>query len=280
MAKLTGAKKKAFLERMEKGRKKAARANPKRKAPKKKAAAKRTPAAAPKRKPAKTKPAQTRNPKWPKTSTRVWEIYKTDSGRTAELAHGDAKKDAVLGRWRKSGYKVAARLKKNPQKKRRRNNEATAEAMYETFHGKAPDHILTFEEQTDHREHYAELGKLLELRIDLDSANHKFPFTGFGDCLVVCTADGENIIFVGGDQSVDLENLEIASQKDLLELGPCVYIAYRTEKHQFHDFTPRPYYHLFGEENGIKPMLCYDRLNRRLYFTGGDYHVKRAGITN
>lgn len=245
MAKLTGAKKKQFLERMAKGRKKAARKNPrkkpaaKRKPPKKKAAAK--------RKPAKKKTA---NPR-PRKLT-------------------GAKKAAFLKRMEKG------RKGRNP---RRRNNESEAVEMYETFHGKAPGRIVEYDELVKFPHHFAELGRLVELRIDLDSANRKFPFTSFGDCKVVCTPDGQNIYFVGGDQKISLENLDIGGEKDFVELGPCVYICYHTTK-DFHDFAPIDYFHEFGEENGIKPMLAYDRLNQKLFLMGGDYHVKREGIVN
>ena len=334
MAKLTGAKKKAFLERMAKGRKKAARSSPKKKAAKKpakkkaaKKPAKKKTAANPRgklrgakkaaflKRMAKGRKTAARNPKYPKSSTRTWEIYKTDTGRTAELAQGDAKKDAVLARWRSAGYAVAARLKKNPSvrsskklfrkafgpdvtrewgsakrkatskatskaKKRRRNSsEAEAIDMYTTFHGKAPGRIVEYEEFINFPQHFAELGRLKELQINLDRANPEYPFMKFGDCKVVCTPDGQNIYFVGGDQGINLDMLEIGGDKDMVELGPCVYICYHTTK-DFHSFEPTDYYHSFGEVNGVQPVLAYDRLNRKLFLMGGDYHVKREGIVN
>ena len=221
MAKLTGKKKAEFLARMEKGRRKAKRANPK------------TGPAAKKRKAAARK--KTAKPKPPAAA--------------------------------------------NPTKqKSKRNSEA--DQMYETFHGTPATRALTYDQAVTYHGTFAELGKLLELKIDLDSANREFPITGFGHCLAVTTADGENIYFVGGDQSIDLDAIGIGAGKDIVELGPCNYIAYRTQKHQFHDFEPQPYFHHLGEENGIKPMLCYDRLNQTLFFAGGDYQVKREGIVN
>ena len=112
---------------------------------------------------------------------------------------------------------------------------------------------------------FAQLGRLMELRFDLDSANRDFPLLRFGDCQVVCTPDGQNIYFVGSDQAIDLESLNIASSKDQIELGPCTYIKYHTVK-GFHDFTPTDYYHRFGEEDRIYPTLMYDRLDERPLF--------------
>ena len=123
------------------------------------------------------------------------------------------------------------------------------------------------------------MGRLIELRFWLDAANPDFPLTRFGDCQAVCTPDGDNIYFIGGDQSVNFEALDIASGKDFVELGPCTYICYFTVK-GFHDFEPTKYWHRFGEEDKILPTLVYDRLNKSLFLTSGNYRVERAGIVN
>ena len=75
------------------------------------------------------------------------------------------------------------------------------------------------------------------------------------------------------------EPRDIASDKDMIELGPCMYIEYYTVK-GFHDFEPTNYWHLFGEEDEIRPILCYDRLNKQLFLMGGNYTVKYEGIVN
>lgn len=278
MAKLTGAKKKAFLERMAKGRKKAARKAPKKKAQKRKPATK---------KPASRKPAKKKatNPRGKlRGAKKAAFLKRMAKGRKAAAGKNPSvRKSKKL--FRKSfGPDVtrewaAGKRKAKSKAKRRHNQEGDAATMYETFHGKAPRRIVEYDELVNFPQHFAELGRLVELKIDLDSANRKFPFTSFGDCKVVCTPDGANIYFVGGDQRVDLDNLEIASDKDMVELGPCVYICYHTRK-DFHEFAPIDYYHEFGEENGIKPVLAYDRLNKKLFLIGGDYRVKREGIVN
>ena len=73
MAKLTGAKKKAFLERMAKGRRKAKRANPK--------AGKRR-----KKKPGKRKPAAKKTPKKRKTSST--QVNRKKNPRPRAESHG------------------------------------------------------------------------------------------------------------------------------------------------------------------------------------------------
>jgi hypothetical protein len=173
------------------------------------------------------------------------------------------------------------RKQANSGKKRIRRNSGLdqAEAKFEEFHQKAPGKIVEYETLVRYPENFAELGKLIELRFALDSANPDFPLTNFGACQAVATPDGANIYFLGGDQSVNLGDLDIASDKDFVELGSCTYICYFTVK-GFHDWVPTRYWHRFGEEDGIQPVLCYDRLNKALFLMGGNYRVRPEGIVN
>jgi hypothetical protein len=168
------------------------------------------------------------------------------------------------------------------KRKRRRNQEGGIEEaaeMFEQFHGKPPGRIVEYDQTYNYPDKFAELGKLKELRFDLDSRNRSFPLTSFGACQTVCTPDGSNIYFIGGDQRIDFEALNIASDKDIVELGPATYIMYHTVK-GFHDFEPIDYFHSFGEEDGILPVLAYDRLNHTLFLIGGNYRVRPEGIVN
>jgi len=276
MAKLTGAKKKAFLDRMAKGRKKAARAkNPKRKATKKKAA-KKNPAKKPKKQ-ARKKPAGRAPMK--SHMTQMKRTVKTGTSKRG----GTAKSKLTKARHtaKKEQRKGYPRGVPNGKKKGRRNPDDMqgAAELFEQFHQKPPGHIVTYEEMVRYPSHFAELGTLKELRVNLDRLNPEFPLTRFGECDVLCTPDGANIYFKGGDQAVDLAALDIHTDKDTVELGPCVYICYHTIK-GFHDFAPTNYEHEFGEEDGETPTLCYDCLNKRLFLVGGNYQVKRPGIVN
>jgi len=248
MAKLKGKAKEEFLKRMARGRAKSKRKNPakKKKAKKaKRAVTKKKPAHAPKKNPRK-KP--------------IGKRAKTTRRKAAKATRKHA-------------------VKRNG---RRRNGDDAAEAaaaMYEKFHQRPPAHIVEYEQAMQYPEAFAECGDLIELRFFLDEANPDFPLTQFKGTKVLCTVDGENLYFCKGDQSVDFQALDIAADKDMIELGPCSYICYHTTK-GFHDFAPTKYFHEFGEENEILPTLCYDRLNKRLFLMGGDYKIKRAGIVN
>lgn len=173
---------------------------------------------------------------------------------------------------------------------RRRNPDLSAEEeMYKIFHGRAPEHTIEHDELIEIRSKFAEMGKLLELRFDYDGVTPRshgeklsaseIPLVDFGGAQAVCTADGANIYFLGGNQRVELEHLAIESDKDYVELGPCTYIKYFTKK-GFHNFEPVEYWHRFGEEDGVRPVLAYDSLNRKLFLLGGNYRVEAAGIIN
>ena len=197
MGKLTGKKKAEFLERMAKGRKKAARG---------------------------TKPAAK------KTAARKTAV----KGRNPQKLTGKKKTEFLerMARGRKKAKRTMKPAAKRGNGKKRRNTDGLdhAERMFETFHQRPPNQIIEYDQTYRYPENYAELGKLIELRFWLDSANPDFQLTKFQGTQAVCTPDGQNIYFIGGDMSIDFEALGIAAEKDFVELGPCTYICYRTEK--------------------------------------------------
>jgi hypothetical protein len=265
MAALKGKAKAAFLARMAKGRKKASRGNPKNKLP---------------------------GP-W-RIQSGAGVIPYEYGGKIRYRAQVDGKPVGSLSFTSFSAAKTAAKKaaakkihgnpekKRGDSKKRRRNQETSIEEasqMFEQFHGKRPGRIVEYDQPYNYPDNFAELGKLKELRFDLDQRNKNFPLTNFGACQAVSTPDGSNIYFIGGDQRIDFEALNIASDKDFVELGPATYIMYHTVK-GFHDFDPTDYYHSFGEDDGILPVLVYDRLNHTLFLIGGNYRVRPEGIVN
>lgn len=267
MPKLTGKKKAEFLARMAKGRKQ-------------KASARKTLRRFRLRKLTKIWKADQ------KTKAKKKANPGKRSGRRLRTLTGSgairyAEKHAPRHKPTKRRSTTKARGKSVPRARRAtpRRRNSSIEQMYQTFHQKAPGRIVDHEQLVQYPDAFAELGELRELRFNLDSANKNFPLTRFGGTKVCCDARGENIYFVGGDQAIDFGALDMATDKDFVELGPCTYIAYKTTK-GFHDFEPIIYFHQFGEENGILPVLMYDRLNKTLFLGSGDYRVRREGIVN
>jgi hypothetical protein len=221
--------------------------------------------------------AMQRNPKKANPINRQTQIRITVDRNGREIAY---KWSPAAMRYIKTsldGAKLAlatgkARQIKNPE------DMGPASAMYESFHGREPARIIEHTENFDYRAQLAELGKLLELRIKITGGD-KATLDGFGNCQVACDPDGKNIAFLGGSQAIDLDALEIESDKDLIELGEVTYIAYFAKK-GFHNFEPIDYTHHFGEVDGIRPILTYDSFNRKLFLIGGNYSVKPEGITN
>jgi hypothetical protein len=254
MAKLTGKAKAEFLKRMEKGRRKATRNGSK--------------------KPARSAKKSRRPSPKPK---RAAVARKKKNTQLAGRAKAEFLKRMAKGR------KAAARaISPKKKKARRRNSEGGIDAAvrkFEEFHGKPPGKIIDYDEQTRYRANFAQMGKLKELRFDLDALNRDFPLKDFAGAQAVCTPDGSNIYFIAGNQRIDLGRLNISSDKDTVELGSCTYIKYHTVK-GFHDFEPTDYWHRFGEVDGIKPVLVYDQLNKSLCLLGGNYRVRPEGIVN
>ena len=95
--------------------------------------------------------------------------------------------------------------------------------------------------------------------------------------LLSSNEDGTQLYLVGGDQSLDLDDLDITGDcatKELVTIGDVVKIYYETQK-DFDKFEDIQYHHELGEETGELPILAYDRLNQRLLFVGGAYHIEK-----
>jgi hypothetical protein len=284
MAQLRGKAKEEFLKRMAKGRRKAAKNGPKRKPAKKNTAKRKAP-----------KKAQKKNASPKKLTGKAKQEFlkrmaagRRKSAKNAGFfsARKSKKRTTAFGAKRagtEEGKLYRAKAAKTKATKRgRRNSDDSIEAAtrkFEEFHGKPAGRVIDYAQAFSYPSNFAEMGKLKELRFALDSANPKFPLTNFRGTQAVCTPDGQNIYFIGGDQEIDFDALDIAGGKDMVELGPCCYICYHTVK-GFHDFEPTDYWHVFGEENGVHPILAYDRLNKTLFLLGGDYQVRPEGIVN
>lgn len=241
----------------------------------------------------------------------------------------------------REGYKVA-------NSPRRRNPEPAAADMYESFHGRPSEQIVTFEEDEHYHEYLSELGVCCGLLVEKEDGkcvalglsgyvwqgkgkdagfvegsssnsarnpkrgrkgpilsswdqandlvysgvrgldqqlgkvlgnNRRNPGDSVGPntTLLSSNEDGTQLYLVGGDQSLDLDDLDITGHmatKELITIGDVVKLYYETEK-DFDKFEVIQYHHEVGEESGVLPILAYDRLNKRMLFVGGDYHIEK-----
>lgn len=157
-----------------------------------------------------------------------------------------------------------------------------ADRIYESFHGRPSEEEIFAEEEIQIRENLSVLGRLVQ--IVCESISNSQPYRiNFGEDVMLCvSSDGKQLYIVGGDQSLNLNEMEFSpeqQQKDKVFIGSAQQVTYRTRKH-FDNFAEIDYVHDFGEDGGTLPALIYDRLNQVIEFAGGDYEIKPEGIVN
>jgi hypothetical protein len=171
----------------------------------------------------------------------------------------------------------------NGGRRRRLNPDEMQEAMqlYEQFHGADPSKILEVQESAAVRDTYAGLGDLVELLVKAPSGKTvQMSFDG-DRVKVAANPKGTQIYFIGGNQNLNgaLEEFGADTSKDFVELGEAKAIVYFTRK-EADGMQPIEYKHEFGEEGGSRPVLVYNKIQRRMILVGGDYTVEAPGIIN
>ena len=169
------------------------------------------------------------------------------------------------------------------RRRKRLNPDEMQEAiqLYEKFHGADPSKILEVQESAAMRSTYAGLGDLVELLVKrADGRTVQMQFEG-DRVKVAANPAGTQIYFLGGNQNLNgaLAEFDADTTKDFIELGECVRIMYFTRK-EADGFQPVDYHHKFGEEGGARPVLIYNKVQRRMLLAGGDYKVEAPGIIN
>lgn len=184
-----------------------------------------------------------------------------------------------------------------------RNGSSRTEArqLAERFHGREVESIVNVLENYSEPRNLAELGTLVELVVNPTNSRYEYPINFEGQNeedvkyqIRVCSdPKGQQIYFVGGSQDIssviktineDRDSMLNLEHKQFIILGNCVSIAYFTDKH--HLVGPKSqrygtcYEHQFGEDNGVTPILAYDKRNKRLMLLGGSYTVEDRGIIN
>jgi hypothetical protein len=215
----------------------------------------------------------------------AWAVAEKDSA----LLEAVEKRAAALGisHAKLKAAKPRAWNKKNPR--------PSAQALYESFHGKPATEELVIEETVHHHEHLAVLGRAVECWIETPTgllAHIQFDQDDDAEPIFVCSAeDGKQLYFEGGDQSIDLAALKMDGDewlKDRMVLGQFAEpeprdkgkdrrkhnLTYHTKK-DFDNFDPIDYQHDLGEETGVRPYLEYDPRNQHLFVSGGQYHIEQ-----
>lgn len=176
----------------------------------------------------------------------------------------------------------------NPRKGKRRKKKLNPDemqeaiALYQQFHGAAPEEILKIQETEAARSTYTGLGDLVQLLQKAPNGRTlELKFSNADAVLVASNAKGTQLYLIGGNQNLNgaLEEFGADTSKDFVELGECLSIVYFTRK-EFDGMQPIEYKHKFGEEGGAPPMLVYNKVQKRMIFAGGDYTIEAPGIIN
>jgi hypothetical protein len=157
---------------------------------------------------------------------------------------------------------------------RRRNASDIDQAvnLYQSFHGQDPKSIVEKHVSAATRLDYTALGDLEYLLVETPIGGRaKFEFDGDGVKLA-SSPDGKQLYCIGGNQNL-LHCLDKDSQqKDFIDLGDGLEVQYLARKVHA-DFRPVSYYHKFGELNGARPRLMFDKLKKQIFFIGGEYFI-------
>jgi hypothetical protein len=171
------------------------------------------------------------------------------------------------------------------------NEESRAERIAEEFHGRPARETIEVIEDEAYDDYGAVLGYLQKLDILMEDGDTFIPIEfdyqpdSEDNVLVVSDPKGANIEFVGGDQDIDWQLVEGATEadKNLVLVGPVIEIDYYADKHHLEGPKEQEdgitYYHEFGEDDEELPYLVFDRRNRKLLFVGGNYTIEPEGIT-
>jgi hypothetical protein len=156
----------------------------------------------------------------------------------------------------------------------RRNPDELQQAvqLYQSFHGRDPKGIVDAHVSAAVRLEYTTLGDLEYLKV-LTPLGQKAQFNFDGDRVKLASSpDGKTLYVIGGNQ--DLRNCldKDSLEKDFIDLGEAQEVQYLARK-VHGQFRPVSYYHKFGEKNGAKPRLMFDKLKKQIFFIGGEYLI-------
>lgn len=230
-----------------------------------------------------------KNPKANPKAKRIYSVIKIRAGQQIKLYGALTKEEARLqlrklrthspggGRYvmrveRPNGRRQR-KLPMLPRRKRRNPDETRAAVrLFEKFHGRDPKEITEKHVSAAMRKDYTALGDLEHLKVITPLGQTvQFDFEGDGVKLA-SSPDGKQLYCIGGNQNLS-SCLDAASlEKDFIDLGECVQVQYLARKVHA-GFEPVSYYHKFGEKTGERPQLAYNKLQRQIFFVGGNYFI-------
>lgn len=167
------------------------------------------------------------------------------------------------------------KTRRNPvTRKRARNQDQTRAAvrLFEKFHGRDPKDITEKHVSAAMRKDYTALGDLEHLKV-ITPLGQTVQFNFEGDGVKLASSpDGKQLYCIGGNQNLSSCLDHASLEKDFIDLGECVQVQYLARKVHA-NFEPVSYYHKFGEKTGERPQLAYNKLQRQIFFVGGNYFI-------
>jgi len=168
-----------------------------------------------------------------------------------------------------------------------RNPMDQAAKLYQEFHGFPSTEVIEFVEQVHFHSVTTSLGPLVSMivrigknepfRLNMDPTDAKIEDVVY----LTSTEDGRQLIPVGGNQSVPIDQLgkfglDKEDQRDHMLLGEIQQITYRTKKTFEEDGQVAiDFYHDLGGEHskGKLPVLIYKPRNPSMEIAGGRYFI-------
>ena len=159
----------------------------------------------------------------------------------------------------------------------------SAAALRETFTGLPAEFTSIAEEPHMPAGDYAQLGELLALYVK-PHAGGQVQQINFGKNrpLMLSDESARQIYFSGGNQNISasLAAFGARSRGGLFELGEARRIDYKQRKEHVRDPDVDEWRHEFGEETGVRPVVLFDPVSKRLLLEGGEYQIRAEGIVN
>jgi hypothetical protein len=212
-------------------------------------------------------------PPWPA----VWYEVKLSSGVPLRFRTLEQAKKAIKPEFHGEIKRVT---NPNPQRatpRRRRKDRNPSETeqavrLFETFHGKDASAIAEKHVSAAMRKDYTALGNLVYLKVRTPlGETAKFDFDGDG-VMLASSPDGKQLYCIGGRQNLLSLLDEDSQQKDFIDLGECLEVAYLARKIHS-NYEPIEWFHKFGEKSGVLPQLMFDKLKKQIFFVGGEYFI-------